>query len=404
MASSQANTDGYLRASNDNIKRKSNNRKGIYDWKKNGEDKGMHESKTPFNNTNRSGYPPFKKTTSLNEARNKLKSDKTKNDRGKKNDNFNNAKESMGNGKQKVPKLLQSKPSLANQVRGLKEEDLFTPPSHRKQKDSKIEQDTLEIPVNWEVSRIEQNSELEKSFKKEMRGILPFEEKKHFGYEVEKRLHTYENNEYDQGKCLKSHQGPKKISASPASDDKMTLSMLTSNRDTSKHDLSRMMITVDQFIYVISGYKNTTLSSVERLNMNKGIWQPMSDINIARTKFGSVSVRGQKIYLLGGKLVDGTRTDTIEEYDVRNDEWIESKLRIPSARSGFSNVLLSENQLIIIGGNDGQVLENVNLLNLATGEWSELPSMMTKRDELAVTIGPDGKIYAIGGYGGQNST
>ena len=165
-----------------------------------------------------------------------------------------------------------------------------------------------------------------------------------------------------------------------------------------------MMITVDQYIYVISGYKNTTLPSVERLNINKGIWQEISDVNVARTKFGSVSVKGEKIYAIGGKLVDGTRTDLIEEYDVKNDLWTISEMRLPSSRSGFSIVLLNEKQLIVIGGNDGQVLDSMDLLNLQTGEWSSLPSMRTKRDELAVTIGPDGKIYAIGGYGGQSST
>lgn len=29
--------------------------------------------------------------------------------------------------------------------------------------------------------------------------------------------------------------------------------------------------------------------------------------------------------------------------------------------------------------------------------------MIQKRDELAVALGPDGKIYAIGGYGGGSS-
>lgn len=28
--------------------------------------------------------------------------------------------------------------------------------------------------------------------------------------------------------------------------------------------------------------------------------------------------------------------------------------------------------------------------------------MMLKRDELSVTIGPDNKIYAVGGYGGSD--
>ena len=29
--------------------------------------------------------------------------------------------------------------------------------------------------------------------------------------------------------------------------------------------------------------------------------------------------------------------------------------------------------------------------------------MLHKRDELAVALGPDGKIYAIGGYGGASN-
>lgn len=30
--------------------------------------------------------------------------------------------------------------------------------------------------------------------------------------------------------------------------------------------------------------------------------------------------------------------------------------------------------------------------------------MIQKRDELAVALGPDGKIYAIGGYGGSSNS
>ena len=390
-----------MRANIEAQKRKGNKQKGLHDWRKQmGEDHGMAESKTPFNSTNRNPYPPFKKSTSLYEARNKMKTERAKIEKGKKGDNTNNTKESSDKDIPKVPRLIPAKSSPGE---SLKRDDdgMYSIPSYRKKDEMKGKGDLSEYPVNWEVSRIEQNSDLEKSFKKEMTGFLPFEEQKSSGAEIEKRLEGFDN---DDEYLNKSSNKPKKVSASPASEDKINISMLTSNKDTSKHDLSRMMITVDQYIYVISGYKNTTLSSVERLNMNKGIWQPVSDVNIARTKFGSVSVRGQKIYLLGGKLVDGSRTDIIEEYDVYKDTWIKSKFKMPAPRSGFSTVLLNDKQLIVIGGNDGQVLDSVHLLNISTGEWSQLPSMMTKRDELAVNVGPDGKIYAIGGYGGQNST
>jgi hypothetical protein len=55
-----------------------------------------------------------------------------------------------------------------------------------------------------------------------------------------------------------------------------------------------------------------------------------------------------------------------------------------------------------VGGNDGRVLRNVDALNTETMEWERYPSMLMRRDEHAITIGPDNKIYSVGGYGGSN--
>jgi hypothetical protein len=70
-------------------------------------------------------------------------------------------------------------------------------------------------------------------------------------------------------------------------------------------------------------------------------------------------------------------------------------------KSGFAALYLS-NKIVIIGGNDGHVLNRVEALDLVSLKWGQLPSMLTRRDELAATIGPDGKIYAVGGYGGPD--
>lgn len=48
------------------------------------------------------------------------------------------------------------------------------------------------------------------------------------------------------------------------------------------------------------------------------------------------------------------------------------------------------------------MLKKFDCLDLKKGKWSRWPEMIQKRDELAVALGPDGKIYAIGGYGGGN--
>lgn len=72
-------------------------------------------------------------------------------------------------------------------------------------------------------------------------------------------------------------------------------------------------------------------------------------------------------------------------------------------RSGFGIVSL-EHYIYVIGGNDGEcILNNVDILNTLTGEWSQAEGMCEARDELAVCLGKDNKIYAIGGFGGKNN-
>ena len=70
-------------------------------------------------------------------------------------------------------------------------------------------------------------------------------------------------------------------------------------------------------------------------------------------------------------------------------------------KSGFAAVQMG-GSIVLIGGNDGKVLDKVESLDLKTYTWSVLPSLNIPRDELAVTLGPDLKIYAVGGYGGSD--
>ena len=42
-------------------------------------------------------------------------------------------------------------------------------------------------------------------------------------------------------------------------------------------------------------------------------------------------------------------------------------------------------------------------MNLSDFQWHKAKSLINRREELASCIGPDGKIYAIGGYGGTNN-
>ena len=45
-------------------------------------------------------------------------------------------------------------------------------------------------------------------------------------------------------------------------------------------------------------------------------------------------------------------------------------------------------------------MRKFDCLDLKKGKWNRLNDMLMKRDELSVAFGPDGNIYAIGGFGG----
>ena len=77
-------------------------------------------------------------------------------------------------------------------------------------------------------------------------------------------------------------------------------------------------------------------------------------------------------------------------------------------KSGFASVFMHNpikrtDIVMVIGGNDGQVQNRVEYLSLHDLQWHKCSSMITRRDELAAVIGPDNKVYAIGGYGGSQN-
>ena len=57
--------------------------------------------------------------------------------------------------------------------------------------------------------------------------------------------------------------------------------------------------------------------------------------------------------------------------------------------------------IFVCGGSDGAVQSSFEYLDLYNKEWRTLPPMSGKREELGLTIGPDNKVYAVGGFTGQ---
>jgi N-acetylneuraminic acid mutarotase len=71
----------------------------------------------------------------------------------------------------------------------------------------------------------------------------------------------------------------------------------------------------------------------------------------------------------------------------------------------YSLKFILSDQIYVVGGNDGQsILNACEVYDYKRKNVKRLAQMHDKRDELAVVQGPDGKLYAIGGFGAPAST
>lgn len=164
-------------------------------------------------------------------------------------------------------------------------------------------------------------------------------------------------------------------------------------------DLASLCRAPKSYIYAISGFSDKSLVSLECFNFTNNSWDYLSDSLASRTQFGAVLYK-DNIIVMGGKQ-SGKRVSSTETYSPLSNEWVPGEFELLSSRSGFSAISIS-NDIYLIGGSDGVPLKNFELYN---GEdWTSLPNLKSRRDELSGTVGPDLNIYAIGGYGGNDMT
>ncbi len=78
----------------------------------------------------------------------------------------------------------------------------------------------------------------------------------------------------------------------------------------------------------------------------------------------------------------------------------QSGTSMPTPRSELAAVLGPDGRIYAIGGGSGGLIDTVEAYDPKTDRWSPVASMLTPRTGLAAVLGPDGRIYTIGGgYG-----
>lgn len=158
----------------------------------------------------------------------------------------------------------------------------------------------------------------------------------------------------------------------------------------------------DNAIYAIAGETESGPSGlVTRYDPQTDSWSPRADKPTPVTYVSAVLL-GEKIYVPGGELADGTPTDILEVYDPRKDSW-ETRAPIPLKVSGYA-LADYEGQMFLFGGWDGEkALDRVFIYDPNDDAWREGTPMPTAR-AYAGAAEAGGKIYVVGGWDGEGKS
>jgi N-acetylneuraminic acid mutarotase len=160
----------------------------------------------------------------------------------------------------------------------------------------------------------------------------------------------------------------------------------------------------DGRIVVISGQSKRKLTSaVQIYDPGKDTWIEGAPIPTPRAAAGAAVGADGKVYVVGGGDRD-SRHDVLEAYDPKKNTWSRRK-PMPTPREDLWAVAAkgsdAHTRIYAIGGRDrakpGNGLHTLEAYEPTSDTWTTQAPMPTHRHGHAATLGPDGRIYVIGG-------
>jgi N-acetylneuraminic acid mutarotase len=154
----------------------------------------------------------------------------------------------------------------------------------------------------------------------------------------------------------------------------------------------------DGRIYAIGGYNGEYLNVVEAYDPTTNCWTLRQPMNTARRASAAATGSDGFIYALGGYNGDTPSLETVEVYDPNGDAWTFVS-SMNTARFAVAAAIGPDGLIYAIGGNAGgsETLNTVEAYDPAFNIWTAVAAMATVRGGPAASVGPDGLIYAIGG-------
>ncbi|HEY1568028.1 MAG TPA: kelch repeat-containing protein, partial [Solirubrobacteraceae bacterium] len=128
-------------------------------------------------------------------------------------------------------------------------------------------------------------------------------------------------------------------------------------------------------------------------------WSSVANLTNARAYHAAITGTDGTIYAIGGVDGGGNVLNSVERYDPVANTW-SAAASMPTPRSGLAACVVGDNVYAMGGRNaSGAPLTTVEVFNTRFGTWNAtvLPALLHSRTNLAASAGPGGLIYAIGG-------
>ena len=160
----------------------------------------------------------------------------------------------------------------------------------------------------------------------------------------------------------------------------------------------------DGRIYAIGGFDGSNhLNRVEAYDVATNTWSTEASLpGAGRGNLPAATGPDGRIYAIGG-LTDTGVVSEVDAYDTTTNSWTTVASMPGGARSDLAAATGPDGRIYAIGGFDGTtVLSRVEAYDPTTNTWTtEAPMPGGPREDLVAATGPDGRIYAIGGDAGS---
>lgn len=134
---------------------------------------------------------------------------------------------------------------------------------------------------------------------------------------------------------------------------------------------------------------------------------PFAPMSVARSQLGYAPDRNGLAYAIGGLDDTGIPLASGERYDLDLNAWAPIA-SLSSARYNFPAVFNGTNYIYVFGGRTntsaGAEIASVLRYSVSANSWTALSPMPIAVAGSAATLGPDGKIYVVGGLSGGVAT